>query len=54
LLLPWYAAEGVVRAFSDSGRQALCACAAAALALAALAVGLGWFRAQRRTLRSPV
>lgn len=54
LLLPWYAAEGVVRAFSDSGRQALCAGAAVALALAALAAGLGWFRAQRRALRSPV
>ena len=54
LLLPWYAAEGVVRAFSDSGRQALCAGAAAALALAAIATGLGWFRAQRRALRSSV
>jgi uncharacterized membrane protein len=53
LLLPWYAAEGVVRAFSDSGRQAVCAGAAVVLALAALAAGLGWFRAQRR-LRSPV
>lgn len=54
LLLPWYAAEGVVRAFSDSGRQALCAGAAAALALAALAAGLGWFRARDRARRFPV
>ena len=54
LLLPWYAGEGVVRALSDSGRQGLCAGAAATLALAALAAGLGWFRAQRRALRSPV
>lgn len=54
LLLPWYAAEGVVRAFSDSGRQALCAGAAAALALAALAAGLGWFRARSRGRRSPI
>jgi uncharacterized membrane protein len=54
LLLPWYGAEGVVRAFSESGRQALCAGAAAALALAALAAGLGWFRAQGRAARPPV
>ncbi|HEX3633087.1 MAG TPA: DUF2069 domain-containing protein [Casimicrobiaceae bacterium] len=53
LLLTWYVAEGVVRAFSDSGRQALCAGAAAALALVALAAGLGWFRAQGRALRPP-
>ena len=45
LLLPWYFAEGVVRAWSDSGRQALCAATAAALALLALAAGLGWMRA---------
>ena len=54
LLLPWYVAEGLVRAFSESGRQSLCAGAAAALALAALAAGLGWFRAQGRAPRSPV
>ena len=51
LLLPWYVAEAVVRAFSAHGRQALCAGAAAALALAALAAGLGWFRAQRHAER---
>lgn len=54
LLLPWYVAEGVVRAFSDSGRQALCAGTATALALAALAAGLGWFRTQRGAPRAPV
>ena len=54
LLLPWYAGEGLVRALSDSGRQALCAGTATTLALAALAAGLGWFRAQRRPLRPPV
>jgi uncharacterized membrane protein len=54
LLLPWYGAEGVVRAFSENGRQALCAGTAAALALAALAAGLGWFRAQGRPERPPV
>ena len=51
LVLPWYVAEGVVRAFSESGRQALCAAVAATLAFAALAAGLGWFRAQRRAPR---
>jgi len=54
LLLPWYVAEGVVRASSENGRQALCAGAAAALALVALAAGLGWFRAQRRLERPPI
>ncbi|MGH8850794.1 MAG: DUF2069 domain-containing protein [Casimicrobiaceae bacterium] len=49
LLLPWYGAEGAVRAISESGRQALCASTALALSLAALAAGLGWFRAQGRT-----
>jgi uncharacterized membrane protein len=53
LVLPWYVAEGVVRAFSESGRQAVCAGAAAALALAALAAGPGWFRAQGRAPRPP-
>jgi uncharacterized membrane protein len=48
LLLPWYVAEGVVRAWSDAGRQALCATTAAALALSALAAGLAWLRALRR------
>jgi uncharacterized membrane protein len=48
LLLPWYVAEGVVRAWSEMGRQALCAGTAAVLALAALAAGLAWLRALRR------
>jgi len=49
LLLPWYVAEGVVRAWSEAGRQALCAATAAALALVALAAGLAWMRALRRS-----
>jgi uncharacterized membrane protein len=48
LLLPWYFAEAIVRAWSDSGRQALCASAAAVLALLALAAGLGWMRSLRK------
>jgi len=54
LLLPWYVAEGVVRAFSENGRQALCAGAGTALALAALVAGLGWFRAQGHPPHPPV
>jgi len=52
LLLPWYFAEGVVRAWSDSGRQALCAATAALLALLALAAGLGWMRSQGKSERA--
>ncbi len=48
LLLPWYFAEGVVRAWSDTGRQALCATAAAVLALVALAAGLAWMHSLKR------
>jgi uncharacterized membrane protein len=51
LLLPWYFAEGVVRAWSDSGRQALCAAAAAVLAVLALVAGLGWMRSLKRAPR---
>ena len=47
IVLPWYVAEGVVRALSESGRQALCAAMAAMLALAAIAAGLAWLRAER-------
>ena len=53
LLLPWYFAEGVVRAWSDSGRQALCAGAAAVLALLALGAGLAWMRSLKRELQTP-
>ena len=45
LLLPWYFAEGIVRAWSEAGRQALCAATAATLALLALAAGMLWMRA---------
>ena len=47
IVLPWYVAEGVVRALSETGRQFLCAAMAATLALAAIAAGLAWFRAER-------
>lgn len=51
LLLPWYFAEGVVRAFSETGRHALCAATAAAIALATVACGLGYVRLAKPALR---
>jgi uncharacterized membrane protein len=51
LLLPWYFAEGVVRAFSESGRQALCAATAAALSLATIASGLAYVRLAKLSLK---
>lgn len=51
LLLPWYFAEGVVRTWSDSGRQALCAATAIALAILALVAGLGWMSSLKRAPR---
>jgi uncharacterized membrane protein len=44
LLLPWYFAEGVVRASTEPGRSAVCAAVAAALSLFALATGVCWMR----------
>lgn len=44
LLLPWYAAEGIVRAYSESGRHVLVAATAAALAVTTFVCLLGWFR----------
>ena len=49
LLLPFYAAEGCVRAATEHGRHALVAALAAALAVTAFAALLAWFRAERRT-----
>jgi uncharacterized membrane protein len=49
LLLPFYAAEGLARAFGEPGRQALVASAACAVAILAFVALLAWFRAE--TLR---
>jgi uncharacterized membrane protein len=46
LLLPLYAAEGIVRALTESGRHAYAATVATALALVALAAVLLSFRAE--------
>ena len=48
LLLPLYAAEGVVRALTESGRHALVAACATVLALAGLAALLTSFHAEKR------
>ena len=47
LLLPFYAAEGVVRGFSESGRHALVAWVAAAIAAATFVAVLAWVRGTR-------
>ncbi|MEO8485618.1 MAG: DUF2069 domain-containing protein [Betaproteobacteria bacterium] len=52
LLLPFYAAEGIVRAWSESGRHALVAATAALLAIATFASALAWFRARRPHARA--
>lgn len=44
LLLPWYAAEGIVRAWSEAGRHAAVAAMAAILAVVTFACVLAWFR----------
>jgi uncharacterized membrane protein len=49
LLLPLYFAEGVVRAWSESGRHAACAVMSIVLALVALVSGIGWVRSARPT-----
>ncbi len=49
LLLPWYVAEALTRAWSESGRHAYVAGIAAVLLLLALALHLAWFRAEPST-----
>jgi len=47
LLLPLFAAEGIVRAMTESGRHAYVAAVATALALATLVAILLSFRAEK-------
>lgn len=49
LLLPLHVAEGVVRAWSETGRHAVCSVTGTALALAAIASGVAWVRGARRS-----
>lgn len=51
LLLPFYAAEALVRAFAEHGRHALVAGAAFVVATAAFIALLAWFRSERMTTR---
>jgi uncharacterized membrane protein len=44
LLLPFYAAEGLVRAFAESGRHALVAATTCAVASVTFIALLAWFR----------
>ena len=48
LVLPWYVAEGLVRAFTEHGRHALVAATSALVALCAFAAILAWLRAERK------
>ena len=48
LLLPWYAAEAIVRAMTEPGRHAFVAGMAALLAVGTFVAVLAWFRAERR------
>jgi len=47
LVLPWYAAEGITRAFSEHGRHAIVAAGAAFIAAATFAALYAWYRADR-------
>ena len=49
LLLPWYAAEGITRAFSEHGRHAVLAGSAAILAAATFSALYVWYHAQRQS-----
>ena len=44
LIVPWYAAEGIVRAITEAGRHALVAGMSAALALVTFVALLVWLR----------
>ncbi|MDE2002520.1 MAG: DUF2069 domain-containing protein [Betaproteobacteria bacterium] len=48
LLLPFYAAEGLVRAIAERGRHATVAATACAIAVTAFVALLRWFGAERR------
>ena len=47
LLLPFYAAEAIVRAWSESGRHAAVAATVAIVAIATFVALLAWFRTKR-------
>jgi uncharacterized membrane protein len=45
--LPWYAAEGIVRAFSEAGRHAVVAATGTLLAATTFVALLVWLRGER-------
>ena len=47
LLLPFYAAEGIVRLWSEPGRHAVVAATVALVAIATFVALLAWFRRER-------
>ena len=47
LVLPLYAAEGIVRGWSESGRHAIVAWAAAAIAASTFVAVVAWLRSER-------
>jgi uncharacterized membrane protein len=47
LVLPWYAAEGLVRAITEHGRHALVAAMACAIAVVSFVALVAWLRAGR-------
>jgi uncharacterized membrane protein len=47
LALPWYAAEGIVRAFSEAGRHAVVAATGTLLAATTFVALLVWLRGER-------
>jgi len=49
LVLPFYAAEGCVRALTEPGRHAVVAGSAVLVALVAFGAVLAWFRGERAT-----
>jgi uncharacterized membrane protein len=53
LLLPFYAAEGLVRGFAETGRHALVAGTAGAVATVTFVALLAWFRSERRADAGP-
>lgn len=52
LLLPWYLAEALVRALTETGRHAIVAAMAAVLAAVAFGAALAWFAAEKRARRA--
>jgi len=48
LLLPFYAAEGCVRAVTEQGRHALVAALAVSITIVTFVALLAWFRAERK------